>query len=58
MEFLDMYDDNLPELLNDFLIYLNAVKAKSPNTINGYSIDLKLFLKFLKKSNLKLKILT
>lgn len=55
MEFLDMYDDNLPELLNDFLIYLNAVKAKSPNTINGYSIDLKLFLKFLKKIKFKIK---
>jgi integrase/recombinase XerD len=39
----------LPESLDDFLNYLNVIKAKSPNTINGYRNDLILFFRFMKK---------
>ena len=39
----------LPESLDDFLNYLNVIKAKSPNTINGYKTDLILFFRFMKK---------
>lgn len=37
-----------PESMIDFLNYLETIKGKSPNTINGYSIDLTLFFRFLK----------
>lgn len=49
-------EDNLPHILNEFLGYLFTVKGKSPNTISGYKVDLKLFLKFIKKLKLKLNI--
>jgi len=39
---------DLPESLDDFLNYLNVIKAKSPNTINGYRSDLILFFRFMK----------
>jgi integrase/recombinase XerD len=42
-------DLELPESLDDFLNYLNVIKAKSPNTINGYKTDLILFFRFMKK---------
>jgi len=42
-------DLELPESLDDFLNYLNVIKAKSPNTINGYRTDLILFFRFMKK---------
>lgn len=48
-------DDGLPEILEGFLGYLSSVKGKSLNTIEGYKIDLRLFLKYTKKSKLKLK---
>ena len=32
----------------DFLNYLETIKGKSENTINGYSIDLTLFFRFMK----------
>lgn len=37
-----------PELMVDFLNYLETIKGKSTNTIKGYSIDLTLFFRFLK----------
>ncbi|MBE6047668.1 MAG: tyrosine recombinase XerC [Clostridium sp.] len=37
-----------PEALRDFINYLETIKGKSQNTINGYKIDLCLFFKFLK----------
>lgn len=40
--------DNLPPLVIDFLNYLTSVKGKSINTIDGYRIDLSMFLKFIK----------
>lgn len=45
---LGQKNDNLPVLLIDFLDYLMAVKGKSVNTIDGYRIDLSMFLKFMK----------
>lgn len=39
----------LPRSLDDFLNYLNVIKAKSPNTINGYRNDLILFFRFMKR---------
>lgn len=38
----------LPQLVIDFLNYLETIKGKSKNTINGYKIDLQLFLRFMK----------
>lgn len=55
MDMFDLYDEELPSLLNEFLGYLLTVKGKSMNTINGYKVDLRLFLKFLKKLKCKLK---
>lgn len=40
--------DHLPELVVDFLNYLESIKGKSPNTIKAYETDLKLFFRFLK----------
>nr|WP_300348858.1 tyrosine recombinase XerC [Clostridium sp.] len=45
-DFLPEYE--LPKRVIDFLNYLHNIKAKSINTIKGYSIDLGLFFKFLK----------
>ena len=42
------YSSDLPQLVMDFLNYLETIKGKSPNTINGYKIDLQLFFKFMK----------
>ena len=50
----DIYEDSLPNVLNDYFGYLLTVKGKSPNTIAGYKVDLKLFLKYMKKSKFKL----
>lgn len=38
----------MPEALIDFLNYLETIKGKSINTIEGYKIDLCLFFRFLK----------
>ena len=37
-----------PDSLTDFLNYLETIKGKSPNTIEGYSIDLTMFFRFMK----------
>ncbi len=37
----------LPERLREFLNYLEVIKAKSPNTVEGYKIDLTIFFKFM-----------
>lgn len=55
MEFEDIYDPDIPPLLNEFLGYLTTIKGKSPNTFSGYKVDLRLFLKYMKKLKLKLK---
>lgn len=41
-------EDDLPPSLRDFLSYLETIKGKSNNTIDGYKIDLTLFFRFLK----------
>ncbi|WP_102400792.1 tyrosine recombinase XerC [Haloimpatiens massiliensis] len=41
-------NNGLPQCLTDFLNYLEVIKAKSFNTINGYRIDLTMFFRFLK----------
>ena len=38
----------LPQCVTDFLNYLETIKAKSPNTIKGYKVDLTMFFRFLK----------
>jgi integrase/recombinase XerD len=43
-----IYDPDLPKSINDFLTYLETIKGKSPNTINGYRYDLIMFFRFLK----------
>lgn len=48
MNYNVIYDLECPRILNDFLAYLITVKAKSVNTVYGYKIDLKLFLKYIK----------
>jgi len=42
------YDSMYPSSMIDFLNYLETIKGKSINTINGYAIDLSLFFRFLK----------
>lgn len=46
---------DIPQLVIDFLNYLETIKGKSPNTISGYKIDLQLFFRFMKvyKDNIK-----
>jgi len=38
----------LPSCLTDFLGYLETIKGKSQNTIEGYKVDLTMFFRFLK----------
>ena len=39
----------LPNLLEDYLNYMETIKAKSPNTVKAYKYDLMLLFRFLKK---------
>ena len=41
-------DNDVPNLVNDFLNYLSTIKGKSKNTISGYKVDLIMFFRFLK----------
>lgn len=43
-----IYNQELPSYLNEFLNYLGTIKGKSKNTLEGYRIDLTMFLRFLK----------
>lgn len=45
---MDITNNNYPEFLNGFIDYYEVIKGKSKNTINGYVIDISLFLKFIK----------
>lgn len=51
---INLHDENLPILLNEYLGYLFTVKGKSLNTISGYKIDLRMFLKYMKRIKNKL----
>ena len=42
-----MKNNDLPESLIDFLNYLETIKSKSINTIDGYRIDLTIFFRFM-----------
>lgn len=52
----ESYSEDLPYMLNEFLGYLSTIKGKSKNTINGYKVDLRLFLKYTYKQKNKLSI--
>lgn len=38
--------EQVPEIINEFLLYLGTVKNKSQNTIKEYYLDLRTFLGF------------
>ena len=40
--------EQVPEIINEFLLYLGTVKNKSQNTIKEYYLDLRTFFRFLK----------
>lgn len=40
--------NDYPEFLNGFIDYYEVIRGKSKNTIDGYIIDISLFLKFMK----------
>ena len=42
------FRDEAPEIVKDFLFYLQTIKEKSPRTINEYYLDLRIFLRFIK----------
>lgn len=41
------YED-CPEILRNYLFYLETIKGRSPRTVNGYYIDIRTFLRFWK----------
>lgn len=41
-------DYEMPNILRDFFSYLQTIKGKSPNTVQVYFYDLRLFFRFLK----------
>ncbi len=41
--------EDCPQILKDFLFYMETILNRSPNTVLSYYYDLKLFLKFIKK---------
>lgn len=44
----NVFDPDLPRSVNDFINYLDTIRGKSRNTINGYKVDLTMFFRFLK----------
>ena len=52
LEFLQMtneiYDQQAPAILKDFLNYMQTIKGKSVNTVLAYFYDLRVFLRFMK----------
>ncbi|MBZ4664766.1 tyrosine recombinase XerC [Mahella sp.] len=43
-----MRTNGTPDIINDFLIYLENIQGKSPNTVKEYFYDLRTFFRFLK----------
>lgn len=41
-----------PPLLRDFLFYMETIRGRSPKTVAGYYIDLRLFFRYLKSTKL------
>jgi len=44
----NLYDENIPSFLADYLNYMQTIKGKSANTVLVYFYDLRVFLRFLK----------
>ena len=42
------FKDEAPDIVKEFLFYLQTIKEKSPRTINEYYLDLRMFLRFIK----------
>ena len=38
-----------PDILKEYLYYLESIRALSVRTVNGYAIDLRVFFRFMKK---------
>lgn len=47
-DLINVYDPELPDILNGFFNYLSTIRGKSVNTISGYKVDLIMFFRFLK----------
>ena len=47
-----------PQVVRDFLVYHETIKAQSPKTINEYYLDLRMFLRFIKLMRSELPIQT
>lgn len=47
------YED-FPSVIREYLFYLLTVKGRSPKTVDGYAVDLKLFFRYLKKLRKKI----
>ena len=45
---MDIRNNDYPEFLNGFIDYYEVIRGKSKNTVDGYIIDISLFLKFMK----------
>ncbi len=43
------YMEKAPEILREFLSYLQNVKGESPRTVDNYFVDLRIFFRFMKK---------
>lgn len=43
--------EDCPDYLREFLFYMETIKGRSPRTVDGYYIDLRSFLRFLKIKN-------
>jgi site-specific recombinase XerD len=44
----NIFDQAMPSVLKDFLVYMQTIKGKSVNTVQVYFYDLRVFLRFLK----------
>lgn len=42
-------DYDIPIIVEDFLNYMESIRGASPNTVDEYLLDLRIFLRFLKK---------
>lgn len=49
-----LYD--CPKLLKEFLLYMETIRGRSPKTIDGYYIDLRVFLRYIKSVKILNKI--
>lgn len=44
---MDSNYSNCPTIIKDFLFYMQTIKGRSNNTVNGYYIDLRTFFRFI-----------